>query len=266
MREMLFLLGALCVFRGVAEEGKMELPPVKVRYTVEGTYEVRRSGDRIGREDFVRTLLSNNTVIYESVFEVLEDEETVVTGNNRLEVEEDSGFPRSYSTRRRTGGPDGESVREVTVEMYSNVAVVSERHDERERRHVLTLPTGCLFVEGNTAGHLVVVLDRFDRELGGAQSFRAFDPLGVATTDVMLESVGDSTLAGVEGTATGRFSSGVVEHFRYRAGRSPSIDFFADGEGRVVRVDVPSSELEYDLVALEQRPGDAEPAEGKRPR
>jgi hypothetical protein len=239
--------------------GKITLPRVTIKTTVQGAYEVRRSGDRIGREDFIRTIRNNNTVIYESVFEVVEGDGTVVSGNNRLEVEEDSGFPRSYYTHRMTKGSNSETVREVTVEMYSNVAVVSERQGDKEGRRVITLPTGCLFVEGNTAGQLAVVLDRYDRKSGGRQSFHAFDPLGVGTTDVTLEAAGDSTLAGLGRIATAGPAAAPMEHFRYRPGKSPAVDFFVDGDGRVVWIDTGPSDLEYALVSYETRPGNTEP-------
>ncbi len=261
MRNLLlaFVLG-LCVVDSAVAGGKMELPPVKVRSIVQGAYEVRRSGVSIGREDFIRTILSNNTVVYESVFEVVESEGTVVSGNNKLEVEEDSGFPRSYYTQRRTKGPNGETVREVSAELYSNVAVVSERQGADEGRRVFELPVGCLFVESNTAGHLAVVLERYDRKASGQQSFRAFDPLGVATTDVTIEAVGDSTLVGVGEVATPGLQGASTEHFRYRAGKAPAIDFFVDNEGRIVWIDASPSELQYALVSHEERPGKSGPA------
>lgn len=269
-RDLLIPFLALLAVHTEAAAGKMEPPPVEVRSTVEGAYDVFKAGDRIGRESFVQTTLSNNTVIHESVFEVFEGEGILVSGNNRLEVEEDTGFPRSYYTHRRTRGPEGETVREVKVEMYANVAAVSERQDEKSRSRNMALPTGCLFVEGNTARHLAVVLDRYDRRSGGRQSFRAFDPLGVAVTDVTLESAGDTTLTlGAAVPAPGASPAGGgarVERFRYRAGRAASIDFFVDGEGRIARIDTGASDYVYDLVSIEERAGGAKPAGVSDPR
>jgi hypothetical protein len=204
-------------------------------------------------------MMSNNTVVYESVFEVAEGEGTVVSGNNRLEVEEASGFPRSYFTQRRTQGPTDESLREVTVEMYTNVAVVSERQGDRDGERVLVLPTGCLFMEGNTAGHLAAVLARYDREAGGKQSFRSFDPLGVATTDVVLEDAGDSTLVLTGEAAPGESRSRSTEHFRYRTAGFPVIDFFVDDEERIIRIDTGPSDLVYTLISHEETPGSTSP-------
>lgn len=258
MRSALLAICALCAALGAAAGGKMDSPPVTVRSTVRGAFDVFKAGERIGRENFVRRVLSNNTAIYESVFDVMEGEELFVSGNNRLEVEEDSGFPRSYYTQRRIREPNGEKVREVSVEMYANVAVVTERQDGAEGRRVVALPAGSLFIEGNTAHHLAVALERYDRIAGGAQSFRAFDPLGVAATRVTLEAAGDSTLSGVGRPGTALETGGPAVHFRYRAGEAPSIDFFVDGDGRIVRIDAGPSGLEYRLVSVEEESGGAD--------
>ena len=235
--------------------GKMELPPVTVRYTVQGAYEVRKSGSPAGREDFVRTYMSNNTVIYESVFEVVEGGGVTVSGNNKLEVEEDSGFPRSYYTHRRVQSAKGETVREVTVQVYANVAVVSERQGDDETRRIVALPTGCLFVEGNIGHHLSAVLARYDSSAGGKQTFRAFDPLGVATTDVALELVGDSTLVDAGGSSGVGSPTGRMVHYRYFAGTSPAADFFVDARGAIVRIDASFGDTKYALISLEERAG-----------
>ena len=216
---------------GAATGGKMTLPPVEVRSVVRGVYEVFKSGGQVGREDFVRTTMSNNAVVYESVYQVMEGEGTAVNGNNKLEVEEDSGFPRSYYTYRRTQGTGGETVREVSVRMYANVAAVSERQGTEENTRRIVLPAGCLFVEGNIAHHIYLVLDRYDRDAGGKQIFRAFDPLGLGTTDVALEYEGEE--------------AGNIARYRYYTGGSFAADVFADAEGTVTRIYAPPTELEY---------------------
>jgi hypothetical protein len=256
VRKWLLLLCAAVVVPGEASGGKMELPPVEVRFTVRGAYDIRKSEESIGREDFIRTSLSNNIAIYESVFEVIEGESTIVAGNNRLELEEDSGYPRSYYTQRRTRSPNGETMREVTVEMYANVAVVSERRDGYEGRREITLPTGCLFVEGNTAAHVALVLDRYDYDAGGLQTFRAFDPLGVAMTDVTLESAGDS----IPSEAGAESGGNTLRHLHYQTGGSPRVDVYVDQEGRVASIAVRAGGLEYALVSFERKPEAAAPA------
>ena len=234
--------------------GKMELPPATVRYIVQGVYEVRKSGSPAGREDFIRTHMSNNTVVYESVFDVIESKDVTVSGNNKLEVEEDSGFPMSYYTSRRVHTSDGETVREVSVQMYANVAVVSERQGDDEKRQIVELPTGCLFVEGNISHHLTAALERYDREAGGKQTFRAFDPLGVGTTDVSVELMGDTTFVQPRGPSGGASPSGEMAHYRYFAGASHAADVFADRDTSIIRfINAPASETEYVLLSIEKR-------------
>jgi hypothetical protein len=234
----------------------MELPPVEVRYTVQGAFEVRKSGSPAGREDFMRTYMSNNTVVYESVFDVAEGEGVTVSGNNKLEIEEDSGFPRSYYTHRRVQMSDGETVREVVVNMYANVAVVSERQGADERRRILELPTGCLFVEGNIGQHIAAVIERYDRSAGGKQMFHAFDPLGVATTDVSLELVGDTTFVEPKGVSGVPSAVGRMVHYRYSAGATPAADVFANADdGTIASIDATASGTEYVLVSIEKRTG-----------
>jgi len=209
----------------------MTLPPVEIRSVVRGVYEIFKSGGQVGREDVVRTTMSNNTALYESVYQVMEGEGTSVTGNNKLEVEEDSGFPRSYYTYRRTEGAAGEAVREISVRMYANVASVSERQGAEESTRRIVLPAGCLFVEGNIAHHICLVLDRYDRDAGGKQVFRAFDPLGLGTTDVALEYQGEDEAK--------------LSRYRYYAGGSFAADVVADAEGTVTRISATPNELEY---------------------
>lgn len=239
---------------------KMELPPVEVRSVIQGVYEVRKSGGEVGREDFVRTTMSNNTVTYESVFEAMEEAGTAVSGNNKLEVEEDSGFPRSYYTYRRTRGTGGETVREVSVRMVANVAVVSEHQGSDEKTRRLVLPAGCLFVEGNIAHHLSLVLNRYDRDAGGKQVFRAFDPLGVGTTDVSLEFVGETALVDSSRTRGTGAPAKTASRYRYFTGGAFTADVFADMEGNITRIDATPADLVYILVSVANRTGSVSPS------
>lgn len=216
---------------GAKTPGKMTLPAVEVRSVTRGTYEIFKSGGQVGREDIVRTTMSDNTVVFESVYQVMEGEGAAVTGNNKLEIEEDSGFPRSYYTYRRTEGSGGESVREVSIRMYANVAAVTERSGTEETTRKLVLPAGCLFLEGNIAHHIHLVLDRYDRDAGGKQIFRAFDPLGLGTTDVALEYEEEDPESSIR--------------YRYYAGGSFAAEVFATAEGTVTRIDAAPTELEY---------------------
>jgi hypothetical protein len=230
----------------------MTLPPVEVRSVVRGAYEVRRAGAQVGREDFVTTTMSNDTVIHESVYQVMEGGGAAVSGNNRLEVEEESGFPRSYYTYRRTEGTGGETVREVSIRMFANVAAVSERNGDVETTSRIVLPTGCLFVEGNIAHHIRLVLDRYDRTSGGRQKFSAFDPLGLGTTDVALEFAGqapvpDSSAAGGEKPAE------KMDHYKYYTGGAFAADVFVAADGAVARIDAAPAQLEFVLVSRENR-------------
>ncbi len=259
----LCLLCALGAAHGGSARGtgaRMEVPPVEVRSVVQGDYEVRKAGGEVGRESFIRTLFTNNTGVYESVFEVAERADVNVSGNNKLEIEEDSGFPLSYYTYRRTDSPHGESVREVSVEMYSGVAVVSERQDSVEKREVVGLPAGCLFIEGNTAHHLRLVLDRYDRLSGGKQVFRAFDPMAVGVTNLAVEATGDTLIIGVEGPkGTGR-GPVQVAHYRYFTGAVFAADVFVDAGGEIARIDSPlPADLEYVLVSREERDEEGSP-------
>jgi hypothetical protein len=238
--------------------GKMEVAPARVRSVLEGTYAVRKSGAEVGREKFIRTYYTNNTVVYESVFDVAERPDVTVTGNNRLEIEEDSGYARSYYTYRRTKGPYGESVREVSVEMFSSVAVASVSQDGVESREVLGLPAGCLFVESNTAHHLYPVLERYDRRTGGRQALRAFDPFGMGVAQVALEAAADTTLAG-NGVAGGKVESAEpVTRYRYFARGSMAADVFVNSGGDITSIDATLSDLEYVLVSRENRSGAAD--------
>lgn len=247
------LLGATLV-----DAEKTKLPAPTVESAVEGTYEVRRLAEHVGFEEFVRTTMSNNTVILEAVYEVVETGGEIVSGNNRLEFEEDSGFPKRYYTYRLVRKPDEEYVREVTAEMFANVAVLTERKNENENRRTVKLSTGCLFIEGNIAHQVSVVLNRYNPAIGGKQGFSAFDPLGGEKTDVAVEYMGDSTstassLLGREIPSTER-----LLHYRFYSGSFPAIDVYVNSVGVITKIDVGFQNLSYLLTSLKERDGEAE--------
>ncbi|UCH84975.1 MAG: hypothetical protein JSW50_04600, partial [Candidatus Latescibacterota bacterium] len=117
-----------------AEEMSKNVQPPKVTRSLQGTYEIQRSGQDIGTETFFLRVLSNNTVVVESTYDVVADDGTFVTGNNRLELEDDSGFPVSYYTLRKTQSESSEQVRESTANMYANVLVWDNRSGDRDER------------------------------------------------------------------------------------------------------------------------------------
>jgi hypothetical protein len=254
-----FAVAVCVVVAALAWAEKMKIPPPTVRSAVEGTYEIRRSGEHVGVEEFVRTTMSNNTVILESVYEVVEAGGEMVLGNNRLEFEEDSGFPRSYYTYRHVQKPDDEFVREVTAEMFANVAVLTERQNEVENRRAVNLPTGCLFIEGNIAHQVSVVLNRYNPTVGGKQGFKAFDPLAGETTDVAVEFMGDSTSTTFGIMEGENPTPGRTLHYRLYSGRYPAVDVYVDMGGVIKEIDVGFRNLTYSLTSLKERNGETEP-------
>jgi hypothetical protein len=254
---LLILTAVLAVnlIAGYAAAGKMESPEPTVKSTVKGQYEISRSGEVVGVEDFIRTTFSNNVVVVETVYEVFEKDSVMVSGNNRLEYQEDSGFPRKYFSHRRTAIPTKEHTIEVTIDLFANVAVIDERQDERERRRVLELPAGCLFVEGNIANQLSSVLERFNFAVGGKQGFRAFDPLGGATTEVAIKAAGDSTFVSPAWVGAESQKDETLARYRYYAGRYPGIDLFVDANGVIKMIISDSHDMEYLLVRLDEQCG-----------
>ncbi len=249
-------LGLVAGRAGHAVAGKIELPEPTVKSLVKGQYEVRRGGEIAGVEDFIRTTYTNNVVVVETVYEVLERDSVMISGNNRLEYEEDSGFPRKYYSYRRSAFPGEEHTIEVTIDLFANVAVIDESQDERGKRTVVALPTGCLFVEGNIANQLSGVLARFNPNGGGKQAFRAFDPLGGATTEVSLETAGDSTFVSPDWAGAEKQKEEKVSWYRYHTGRYPGVDLFVDSNGIITRINSNHHDLEYLLVRLDEQDGD----------
>ncbi|MEJ2721750.1 MAG: hypothetical protein P8181_11525, partial [bacterium] len=191
-----------------------ELEPPAVVKTVEGVYEIRRSGNDVGTETFVRRGLSNNTVVVECTYDVVADDGTFVMGNNRLEYVEDSGFPRRYYTLRKTQSENSERVREATAEMYANVVVWESHAGGHDVHEVMELPTGCLFIEANIANQVAAVVERYKSSRGGKQTFRAFDPLAGGQAAVTVEFVGEADPDDVEINV----GNGPLAHYRYSAG------------------------------------------------
>jgi len=242
------LLGALfAVMPAAGGEMDKTVEPPTVTSIFQGMYEIRRSGTEVGTETFVRRTLSSNTIVVESTYDVLSDDGTFVTGNNRLEFEEDSGFPRTYYSLRRTQTQGAERVRESTAKMYANVVVWDNRNDERDTRKVLELPTGCIFVEANIANHVAFVVDRFRSSRGGRQSFVAFDPLAGGVAKVAIEYVGEAAPDSVNTTVEAE----MFGHYRYFGGEISEADVYVSSSGLVVRVNVRTHDLEYVLVSTD---------------
>ena len=242
------LLGALLLVGStVAGEMDKSLEPPTVTSILQGMYEIRRSGDEVGTETFIRRVLSSNTVIVESTYDVLSDDGSFITGNNRLEFEEDSGFPKTYYSLRKTQSNNQERIRESTANMYANVVVWDNRNDDRDVRKVLELPTGCLFIEANIANHVSFVVNRFRSSRGGKQAFQAFDPLAGGMAKVAIEYIGEAAPDSI-GTL---IEAEMFGHYRYYGGEMSEADVYVSPAGLVFRIDVRTHNLAYILVSMD---------------
>jgi hypothetical protein len=243
----MLLAGPPLVARTAAGGMEREVKPPEVRDFLQGMYEIRRSGRDVGSETFIRRVLSGNTVVIESTYDVVAEDGTFIMGNNRLEYEEDSGFPRSYYALRKTRSENSERVRESTANMFANVVVWDNREGDHDIHELMELPTGCFFIEANIANQVAVVIDRYKSSRGGKQTYDAFDPLAGGRATVAVEYVGEVAPNGDIELVEGQ----TLEHYRYHAGEMSEADVFVKADGLVVKIDVRTHDLQYILVSID---------------
>jgi hypothetical protein len=235
-----------------ASANQREKTPQKVVSTIKGEYEIRRGGEPVGTESFEHVVYDDNTVVLSSTYQVVTPESVRISGRNRLVLDEDSRFPREYESRRIMLQEGEERVQEVSARMYANVVDMTHRvgGDVETKRRVL--PTGCLFLEGNIAHHLVAILHRYDSSLGGKQVFRTFDPLTAKESPSGLEFAGQ----GVAGQAE-PLNAGPVTLYKFYAGNLPAIDVAVGNDGRVMSVLVSFQDVEYVLTSYSDSGADS---------
>jgi hypothetical protein len=233
----------IMVCAGSAAGVKRDLQPVELKSMEEGLYVVSREGEPTGESRFQVKTFSNNTIVYESSYDITYQGGFAVTGSYRLTVEEDTRFPVFYETRREMRKGEETHVIEAEAEMFANVVVTRLKRNDREERKVLPLPTGCMFLEDEMVCLLPLVVFRYGQTTGGEQSLDIFDPLYGSQDQIVVKRI-----AGPADASGG--AEGADSRMRYslQRGKNPPINFDVDGSAIIVRVTGGFQNLEYLLA------------------
>jgi len=148
----------------------------------------------------------------------------VIQSSSRLELEDDSYFPRRYHIIRRSQGME----QELSIEMVANMALVTKRIDDRVEKETLALSTGAMFIEGNLVYHRALLLHRFSSSFPGKQSTIIFDPHLKRESTAVIDFIGEENVE-VEGGVKR------LKHFRISIEKLPDMDLYVNDEGVVLK-------------------------------
>jgi hypothetical protein len=201
-----------------------------------GTYKIMQIvgedsiASELGSETYTKKTYSTNTVVFEGEIEldftILSPTSGVVRATSRLEIEEDSYFPRRYSIERTAKGME----QETSVEMISNIAIYTRRINNRTEDHKFTLSTGAMFVEGNLVHHRAILLQRYTSAMPGKQNVIIFDPHLKRESTAVVEYVGEENL-NIDGDVKR------LRLYKVAIEKLPEMKLYVDDQGIVVKAD-----------------------------
>jgi hypothetical protein len=233
--------------------GSPEQQQAKIILEETGTYQIlQRIGQDtipkvIGSETYTKKTFSTNTIVFESRskmdFTVIGAASGLIQATSRLEIEEDSYFPRRYHMRRTAKDVEVET----SVEMVSNMAIISKRINDREEKATLTLSTGAMFIEGTLLHHRALLLHRFNSSLPGKQNVIIFDPHLKRETTAVIEFVGEE---GVEIDGVMR----TLNLFKVSIEKLAEMKLYMDEKGIVVRAT--NGSQDFILISFEEKSGE----------
>lgn len=199
----------------------------QVRVVDEGTFTVYLGGERVGREDFsIRAVPGTAGATYVA-------QGNVLIGSNRVAVAmstDSAGFPIRYSME---SSEDGLVVETVSGEASRGVWLGRAQRESGASAREFRLPAGTVAAELRVAHQLWFALRR------GGGMMRVLLPRTLAMADVMVEDAGpDRVTLGLQDIVTRRW---VV---RPTSGTMPIHEAWTDLDGRVLRLRVPTLDLE----------------------
>lgn len=193
----------------------------------EGTFTVYVAGERVGREDFsIRAVPGTAGATYVA-------QGNVLFGASRMSVAmstDSAGFPVRYSLEASEGG---RVIETVTGEANRGVWLGRAQREAGTSAREFRLPPGTVAAELRVAHQLWFALRR------GGGTMRVLLPRALAMVDVIVEDAGpDRVTLGLQDIVTRRW---VV---RPTSGTMPIHEAWTDLEGRVLRLRVPTLDLE----------------------
>jgi hypothetical protein len=226
---------------------QMQLVEKKLVAERTAVYRITQEGRELGREEITVRTYNTNTVVYEARISLQHTEDAGYDEVTRLELEEDSHFPRAFTMKRDMHHGDMQVEHSVAVEMFTNLAVIETHLRESSERYHVVVPSGSTIMETGALHVLEPLLAIYSDDVGGSQAVQVFDALSRRVERVVVQRAGSEDV-----TVGGQTVSAVV--YTVEREKFP-IKLFVDGEHRVVRCEM--NMMVYDLVSWERRPGDA---------
>jgi hypothetical protein len=241
-------LAAAVIPAAAQTRSQMQILEKKLVEAHTATYRITQGENEIGSEAVTVRTFNTNTVVYEARITIHHTDDIGYDETSRLEVEEDSYFPRAFATTREMWHADARFTHSVSVEMFGNLAVADTRLRDKTERRRLVVPAGTAIVATGVLHLFEQLLAVYNEETGGRQSFQLLDALTSRTEQVVVGRVGpeETSVAG-ETVATTMYT---VDREKF------TVKIFVDDGGRVVRGEM--TMMVYELVSWEPYEGEGE--------
>ncbi len=217
-----------------------------------GTYKIMQkigqdeAPSEVGSETYTKKTYSTNTIVFEGEveldFTIINAASGVIKTSSQLEIEEDSYFPRRYHMLRESKGVE----QELTIEMVSNMAIVTKRLNDRKENEKLTLSTGAMFVEGNLVHHRALLLHRVTSAAPGKQNVLIFDPHLKKESTAIIEYVGEEDVD-LDGTVQ------PLKLYKISIEKLTEMKLYVDDKGIVVKAN--NGAQDFILTSFEVKTG-----------
>ena len=168
----------------------------KLSSTQRTEYRIVQDKKERGRETVEKKVFDNNTILYTIDATLVYGPGVGMNQHVELTVEEESYFPRALHVRKNVVQPDSTAFEHVLdVEMYSNVAVLSNKMNEQGSSKRVVVPTGTSIIDVGILGYLYQSLFWYDRDLGGEQRFQFMDPISGGLSGGVLKLEKEETIS-----------------------------------------------------------------------
>jgi hypothetical protein len=184
----------------------------------------------IGTETFTIRNYDDNTIVIDGELEMnyglIGGPSESLRLKSRLEVEEESLFPRRYEMTKLARGVD----QELKIEMVSNVAVIDYRMNKNQENVNRVVSNGTMIVEASQLSQRWLLLQRFADGGSGKLSMTVFDPILKRESSAVLDYQGEKTVA-IRG------ETGAFKLFQLVIEKSPAMQLYVDDTGMIAQAD-----------------------------
>lgn len=216
------------LWAGSSVDGKMRAGPKELIRTVSSRYVITQMGKEIGSEKITRSDFNDNSIVYESDVTMNPAETVNIAVHSELVLEQESGFPVRYATKKRLKQAENEVDHDIDVDVYANIAVIHSRIGGGENTSKLAMPTGAAFLDTNGSFCYYQLLFWYNKAAGGRQTFNVFDPAMKKTEPVVLHLVTAETVV-----AAGDSISAML--YEMEREKQNAVKIFVDDDDRIVR-------------------------------